>query len=176
MKLSLQLTIVSGLKSKKSNALLFNLTQRLCNTKWAQIIRQDYEDAQIPYKWIEIGYHDLNKLYVKFGQHYPGSKNEKILGLELFDSEALQNFAKEGNKIFCLSNFKQGKVLLGSKEGDGGKWKVEAFFIVKGGTVKGIAYSTLLNPFRNGVFCKINIRCKTNYSRTLFELYNVTPF
>lgn len=100
----------------------------LCKDVKLIITREDFEDDDP--KWIAIGIHEFNKLFVKFGTYWPGSR-EKFLGLELIDTDALQNFGKEG------------KILLGSKSAKDGskKWNLEAYFIVKGGTVQEIELS-----------------------------------
>eukprot|EP01114_Cavostelium_apophysatum_P005125 TRINITY_DN1578_c0_g1_i1.p1 TRINITY_DN1578_c0_g1~~TRINITY_DN1578_c0_g1_i1.p1 ORF type:complete len:441 (-),score=107.37 TRINITY_DN1578_c0_g1_i1:72-1394(-) len=90
------------------------------------ITREDFEGDEP--KFVQLGLHQFNKLYVKFGSNWPGNK-EKMLSLELYDPESLKNFAKEG------------KILLGSKSGGEGKWLLEAYFIVKQGTVQEIELS-----------------------------------
>lgn len=100
-----------------------------CKTEWARVLSQDFDNDD--YKWIIVGEHEHNKIFVKFGLNYPGGKNAKVLRLELFDRESLQHFAKEG------------KILLGSKEDPEGKWKEEAFFDVEKGNVKAIEISVV---------------------------------
>jgi len=101
----------------------------LCKDQWLDVIRKDI--VADDYKWIIVGKHEYNKLFIKYGKNYPGTQYEKMIGLELYDMDSLQHFAKDG------------KVLAFSKE-DKEKdsfWKLEAFFNVTKGVAKEIEIS-----------------------------------
>jgi len=99
----------------------------MCNKPWLTVLSADFEEDD--YKWARCGYHELNKVYVMFGTNYPGTEKEKVIGLEIFEVDSLQNFGKEG------------KVLIGSREGAAGKWRTEAYFIVEKGVATQIELS-----------------------------------
>eukprot|EP01119_Soliformovum_irregulare_P021102 TRINITY_DN6965_c0_g1_i1.p1 TRINITY_DN6965_c0_g1~~TRINITY_DN6965_c0_g1_i1.p1 ORF type:complete len:570 (+),score=138.61 TRINITY_DN6965_c0_g1_i1:26-1711(+) len=120
--------------------------ENLCQQPIVTISRDDYSDPEAEPKFITLGLHEHNKLYVKFCTGYIRGSKKKTLGLELFDAEALKNFAKEG------------KLLLGSKTGDDGKWKIEAHFIVKGHDVEAVELSVQSATDPHPVIKRVNIK------------------
>jgi hypothetical protein len=112
---------------------------RLCKTNWLSVAVEDYVDEVYKFvivgkvstrdRLIRLGYHENNKLFVRFGTNWPWGDKAKTLRLALFDVEALKHFAKEG------------KIPIGSREGPEGKWNMEAHFIVEKGVAKGRFYT-----------------------------------
>jgi len=119
--------------------------EKLCKDPAVVISRDDYATDAVP-KYITLGLHEYNKLYVKFCTGYIRGRQKQTIGLELFDTESLKNFAKEG------------KLLLGSKTGDDGKWKIEAHFIVKGHDVEAVELSVQSSTDRRPVIKRVALK------------------
>lgn len=119
----------------------------LCKDTWLEVVRQDFEDND--YKWIAAGLHEYNKLFVKFGKNWPSGSSAKLIGLELFDPDSLLHFAKDG------------KVLIGSKEGKtegGATWKLEAYFNVVKGVAKDIELSVKAGSDAKPIITKVELK------------------
>jgi len=95
---------------------------KYCNKVWTRLSRPDLEDNKN--KWVEVGLHDLNKIFIKLGITVNGI--DEITKTEIFDIDALQYFSKDG------------QISVASKEGEGKKWTLEALFLVEKGLVKEI--------------------------------------
>jgi len=118
------------------------------NNKWAEIVAEDYED-DTP-KWIQVGLHPFNKIYVKIGTGWPNGKTKKLVRLEIFDVDALRYFSKDG------------QVLIASKEAEDKKWSVEAYFTVEKGTAKEIMISARSSSDRVATVKRIGIKFTGN--------------